>query len=302
MQFSHTALHREVEPPGWFPSIAGLCVAALVSVAAFTGIHDPASYAHETASWRVQGIGQDWVDLYVAVPWLIAASVAAFRGSYRGSLLLGGAFAYTAYSYAIYAFDVHFNQLFLVYCAILGLSVYGLVALSFTFGDARPWFGERAPRRVAAGFLIASSVVFALLWLAEDLPAVIRDEPPASLVEAGLPTNGVHVLDLALVLPALFIAGILLWRRRGAGYVLSTMALGFCVLMDLNIAGIAFAMHQAGLPSELVLVAGFCVLGAFASVLLAWLLRSSTPQNLRAIRGPHDLRVHHTHGRAHPLH
>ena len=40
--------------------------------------------------------------------------------------MLGGAYAFTAYTFAIYAFAVRFNALFLVYCAALGVSVFAL--------------------------------------------------------------------------------------------------------------------------------------------------------------------------------
>jgi hypothetical protein len=273
---SGPSLCREVTVPERFPAIAALIVAALVVIASSAGITDPAIYAHETASWRVQGIGQDWIDLIVAVPWLTASAIATLRGSRRASLVLGGGLAYTAYSFVIYAFDVHFNQLFLVYCAILGLSVYGLVGLGLGLGSAelRGWFGDRAPRRVASVMMMASAVVFALMWLADDVPAMIRDEPPASLADVGLPTNAVHVLDLSLVLPALFASGVMLWRRRGAGYVLATIAMGFCVLMDLNIAGIVIAMQRSGLPADLTLACVFGVVAALAAALLGLLLRS----------------------------
>lgn len=269
-------IQREVEAPGRFSAIAALIVAVLVTIASFAGISDPATYARETASWRAQGIGQDWIDLLIAAPWLVASAIATLRGSRRASLMLGGGLAYTAYSFVVYAFDVHFNQLFLVYCAILGLSVYGLVALAIALAgqDVRGWFTDRAPRQVASVMMMATAGVFALLWLADDAPAVIRGEPPANLAEVGLPTNAIHVLDLSLVLPALFASGVLLWRQRGAGYVLATIAMGFCVLMDLNIAGIVIAMQRAGLPADLTLACVFGVVAKFSAVLLVLLLRS----------------------------
>jgi hypothetical protein len=57
-------------------------------------------------------------------------------------------------------------------------------------------------------------VLFAALWLKEVLPAVLRGSTPGSIGEAGLLVNPVHVLDLSLLLPAMLIAGITLWRRQ----------------------------------------------------------------------------------------
>lgn len=270
-----------------FPATAGLVVAGLVAIASLFGISDPAIYARETPSWRAQGIGQDWIDLVVAVPWLIVAATESLQGSRRAALLLGSGLAYTAYSFVVYAFDVHFNQLFLVYCAILGLSAYGLIALAIAFArdDLRDWFASDALRRVVSTVLIASAALFALLWLRDDVPAVIRNQPPANLAEAGLATNAVHVLDLSLVLPALFASGVLLWRRRSIGYVLAAIALGFAILMDLNIAGIVVTMQRSGLGANLGLAYVFTAVALLEAVLLVLLLRSlPAPRQLLAGR------------------
>jgi len=276
-------VRREVQPPARFPAIAGLIVAALVVISSLAGIGDPATYGRETASWRAQGIGQDWVDLIVAVPWLIGSAIASLRGSHRGSLLLGSGLAYTAYSFVIYAFDVHFNQMFLVYCAILGLSIYGLIALAMTLAGKHLRVGVASPalRRVASVVLLATATLFALMWLGDDVPAVLRDEPPADLRDVGLFTNAVHVLDLALVLPALFASGILFWRRRNAGHMLATIAIGFCVLMNLNIAGIVVALQRSGLAPDLTMAWTFGGVAVVMAVVLGWLLHSSRTRPLQ---------------------
>jgi hypothetical protein len=43
---------------------------------------------------------------------------------------------------------VHFNSLFLVYCAALGLSAFGLLTLLLGLlgEDARRWYGDRSRR------------------------------------------------------------------------------------------------------------------------------------------------------------
>jgi len=233
-------------------------------------------YARETASWRAQAIGQDVVDLALAVPWLIVAAIATLRGSRRASLALGSGLGFAAYSFVVYAFDVRFNQMFLVYCAILGVSTYGLIALA-AHGAARHLRADvlaPAPRRVASVTLIASATLFALMWLGEDVPAIVRGAPPASLMDVGLATNAVHVLDLSLVLPAMLVSGVLLWRQRRMGHALASIAMGFCVLMELNIAGIMIAMQRLGVAATSSMVWVFTGLAAFAAVLLVSLLRA----------------------------
>lgn len=56
------------------------------------------------------------------------------KGSVKAFLVWSGVPLYLIYAYVIYAFDIHFNRLFLVYVAILGLSFVALcpcTSLSF---------------------------------------------------------------------------------------------------------------------------------------------------------------------------
>jgi hypothetical protein len=254
-----------------FAGRAGLATSVLVAVAALGGIVSHATYAHETASWRAQGIAQDWVDLLLAAPWLAIASVLALRGSRRGALLLGGAFAYTAYSFVLYAFAVHFNALFLVYVTTLGLSLYGLLDLARSLGGVRvhAWFDDRAPRRLVGATLIGFAGMFTLLWLAQIVPAILNGTTPPELEEVALATNPVHILDLAIVLPLMFVAGRRLRRRTDAGFALGVILLGFSVLMDAAILAMTIALRGSG-----VLVVAFAALATYVALLLGLMLRA----------------------------
>ncbi len=253
-----------------FAAIAALVAAGLVAIASLAGIFLPAIYARETASWRTQGIGQDWANVLVAAPWLIATAILALRGSRRGRLLLGGGLAYTSYSYVFYAFDVHFNAVFLAYCGALGLATYALAALASETAGVASWFDARVPHRLLGGFEMACAVAFALLWLSQIVPALVNGHAPAGLDEVGLFTNPAHVLDLAFVLPAMFAGGWLLWHRRPAGYAVVAILLGFSVLLGAALTAMAIVAAEPGSGI------GFAVgLGSFAlagTALLAWML------------------------------
>ena len=131
-----------------FDAWVSLPLAALVAWSALGGIFLPSTYARETASWAAQGAGQDWVNLLVVAPALSIGGVRALRGSLRARLVVGGALLYTVYSFLLYAFEVHFNPLFLVYCATLGLSFYALLAqlVRLLHEDGRAWYRGRFRR------------------------------------------------------------------------------------------------------------------------------------------------------------
>jgi hypothetical protein len=95
--------------------------------------------------------------------------------------------------------------------------------------------------------LLAVALAFGFSWLYELVPALLHGTVPASVVEADLPTNPVHVLDLSLLLPAHVAAAVLLLGRRPLGYLLAPVLLAFGVLMTASIVAVAGAMFARGL-------------------------------------------------------
>ncbi|HEU0031964.1 MAG TPA: hypothetical protein VFQ53_15130 [Kofleriaceae bacterium] len=243
-----------------FATNASILISALFVAVSLGGLLLPAAYARETTSWATQAIAQDWFDLVIAAPCIFfAASVA--RTNERARPVLAGFLLFAIYTFVIYAFAVHLNPLFLVYCAGLGLAVYALIALARSIHIAP---AELRWRRTTAGFLVVVGVAFGLLWLGELVPAAIRGREPAALVATGLFTNPVHVLDLSFILPLHVLAGVLVWRRRALGAVLAPVVLAFGALMAASIAvlvvaeggtAVAIAMGLVALASIALLVA-----------------------------------------------
>ena len=112
---SHGTGHR-VLPWLWL----SLPIAVLAMTGSLIGIVlDDEIYSEETANWAAQSVGQDIANL-VAFPVLLLLALLAGRGSMRAYLGWAGVLVYSAYTYAIYVFDVHFGPLFLVWVAEAG--------------------------------------------------------------------------------------------------------------------------------------------------------------------------------------
>jgi len=220
-------------------------LAALFGISSLVGVLRPdIAYRNETPLWTAQGVGQDWVDLFVVVPLIVWSAARSRRGSRTARMVLGGALIYSLYSLVLYAFAVHFNPLFLIYCGGLGLSFYAVLDLvAATRVERTPgWFVERGPAKATGLFIALLGVAFYALWLSDVVPALLSATTPKAIIDAGLITNPVHVLDLSIVLPAFLVAGISLYRRRALGYFLGPMLLAFGVIMDLALAGMAWSM------------------------------------------------------------
>jgi hypothetical protein len=239
MKISKTAL--------WLSVIDAL----LVLTASASGIFLKSIYARETPSWAVQGIGQDIVNLVAAVVLFIAVYFVN-KGSFKAFLVWSGVLLYLIYAYVIYAFDVHFNSLFLVYVAILGLSFYALVVsvIHLHLDSLQAYFSANTKARVVSVFLLVLGILFYLLWLREEIPALLTGKIPQSVIQANLPTNPVHVLDLGLYLPAMIITGLLLWRRKLLGYLLAGPLLVFSILTGSAILVIFLVVSSKGMPTS----------------------------------------------------
>jgi hypothetical protein len=255
-----------VNPPGRPPWWLWLSVPiALLGIpASLTGILVDRIYERETASWETQAIGQDIANLAVLSA-LLVLGYAAARGSTRALLAWIGLVAATAYTYAIYAFAVHFGPLFLLYVAVLGMSVWSVIGSLSGIDPARVRAAVREPR--AVGFvsilLFVVAGAFAVMWLSQDLPAMLDGTPSRELRDTGLLTNPVHVLDLALLLPAAAAAGVLLRRGRGWGHVLAPVMLSALTAISVGIVALSIVDASRGHESSLV-VAG--VIGAVGLV------------------------------------
>jgi hypothetical protein len=250
--------------------------ALLVLIASVLGIFLKSIYARETTSWALQGLGQDLVNL-VAVVVLFIAAYFVNKGSMKAFLVWSGVLLYLLYAYIIYAFDIHFNSLFLVYVAILGLSFYTLVGsiIHIHLDDLRNSFSANTPARLVSGFLLVLGIMFYLLWLREDIPALITGNIPSSITEANLPTNPVHILDLGLYLPAMLLTAILLWRRKLLGYLLAGPLLVFVILMGTAILAIFLVTGSSstGTPTSIGVEAFFAIIIVVSLILSVLYIR-----------------------------
>jgi hypothetical protein len=206
-------------------------IAVLVSVACTGGILLPGIYYKESASWALQAMGQDIATLALAVPALLFSALYLGR-SLRATLVWMGVLIYLIYSYLLYAFYIHFGAMFPVYMAILCLSFYTLLACVSRISLLklpRAFVGVKTMPVAAFLFLFAS--LFAALWTADIAHSLQSGIAPESAIDADLPVNPVHVLDLSFILPGMLITSAFLWKRRPLGFLFAAPMLTFSALM-----------------------------------------------------------------------
>ena len=225
----------------------------LLAIASYSGIFISATYARNTTSFAAQGIGQDIVNLFIVAPLLLLSTILYYKGNKKAMFLWAGLLSYILYSYVIYGFAQPFNFLFLVYCAILGISFYAFMyfVISKINGAIKDWYEEKFPKRAVIIYFVIIAALFYFVWLSEVVPALLNDEIPESIIENGTTTNPVHVLDLSILLPALLITGIFLFRDNKFGYLLAPILLVFLTFMALAVIGMIIAMIILGVETDL---------------------------------------------------
>jgi hypothetical protein len=238
-------------------------------------------YASLTPVFLPQALAQDIANLAVVSPaWLVLAAL-ALRGSLRAYLLWLGVLTFTVYNYVIYTFSVPFGPLFLLWVAVFGLCVYSLIGgvTAVNHKAVESSFTSRRAILVVAWFLIVTAVLFGLLWLSEDVPALLSGATPQSLIDMALPTNPVHILDLGFFLPAVIATGVLLLKKKPLAYTLTPAFLVFLVLTGIPILLTPVVQAARGEAAAWGTVAPIGTLTVALLCLLVWLLSTLRSQN-----------------------
>ncbi len=134
-------------------------------------------------------------------------------------------------------------------------------------------FVENTPYRAVSIYLAVLAILFYFLWLSETIPALMVGKIPQSLQDNGTPTNAVHVLDMAWILPAFGITAVSLWRKHSLGYTLAGVMLSYIVLLISAILSMVVFMIRNGQPVVVPQVVIFGILFAASLGMLIWYLQ-----------------------------
>lgn len=205
--------------------------AILTGIVSSIGIINPKIYLPMTPQEMLPGaVSQDIISL-VAAMGLLAAILAIKKGFNRAWLIWLGFSGYLLYAYAIYSFDRVYNNFFLLYVAIFGLSVY-IIIIFFKNADLACFEGtvkRSLPRKIVGAYFIILVLMFFMVWMSQILPGIQKHEPPVG--------NSIFVLDLSFFLPLLTIGAVLLLKKKPFGDFLAAIllikigTLGFSVFL-----------------------------------------------------------------------
>jgi len=265
-----------------------LLIVVLAGIASFTGIisneekglkeitsvhgeviklHGRGIYHNMSADVAVQGIGQDYVTFFIGLPMLIFGLMKALKGSLRWRLFLAGVIGYFFVNYWFYTAMGMYNELFLVYVGLMGLTFFALATVLFgvDLRTIKEKFSSRTPFKLSGIFLIVNAAMITLLWLQVIVPPLLDGTIIPKEVQH-YTTLIVQGFDLGLLLPLCFVTAGLFLKRKPLGFLLTPVYFVFLSLLMTALLAKLIAMSLIGVPGGpalviipiIMLVAYFC--------------------------------------------
>ncbi|MBI9032619.1 hypothetical protein JEZ13_11545 [bacterium] len=204
-------------------------------------------YKHMSSDLAIQGIAQDYITLFMAIPLLILSLLMHIRKSPRFSLILGGVLFYFFVTYLFYLAMGMYNEMFLVYVLLLGASFFALILhlISIDYAKINYLFKSNTPVKTSGVFLIINAFLIAMLWLSIIVPPLLNGQLYPQELEH-YTTLIVQGFDLALLLPMAFICGYLMIKKHHLAYVLGTFYLVFLSILMTALSAKIIGMKMEG--------------------------------------------------------
>lgn len=226
------------------PIILSQICLLLMIVQSATGLFVPGMYANDTTWGRAVFLGNDLINLFLFSPLLIIALILVKRGTAKGRLFWLGVQGLITYDYIYYPLGVVYSNYFLLYVAILGVSLYSFIfgMLGIGIADYQRLIPGKRARVVASVLILAFVMVFAFLWIGRWI---------MFLMTGKLDMEGVSMIstfDLLTLAVPLLLSSIWLLKGEGRGYVLSVVMCLVCGFYSfILVAYTPFAL-KANLP------------------------------------------------------
>jgi hypothetical protein len=226
-------------------------------------------YEHMSSDVAIQGIAQDYVTLFLAIPVMLVSLIGYRRKSNRAHFVLAGTLFYFLVTYLFYMAMAMYNYMYLLYVVLLGLSFFGLfLTLRQLNGlNVVEAFSSKTPARFVGWFLVVNSICIAFLWLGIVLPPLMDGSvyPPELNHYTTLIVQG---YDLGLLLPISFIAGMLLIAKKPDGYIYATTYIVFLSILMTALTAkiIAMAINDVNVIPVIFIIPTINAITVFSAV------------------------------------
>lgn len=228
-------------------------------------------YRHDSAYKAIAFRSFDWVSLVVAFPLFWLGIFLYRRGRLLGQLLLAALFTYLAYIYLIGFIGNAFNSLFLGWVALFSIGGFGLflVISELDFPSLPQKLSGHFPGKPVAVYLFSVAAILTAQYLVEIITSYLAGVPPVSLDH--YTTLELAGVELGIMIPLHILAGVLLWRQKAWGYVLSTILAfaAFVVFIALTISlFLSYFLYGQGTWMDIGITTGIAIVASAFSLVI----------------------------------
>lgn len=253
------------------PYTLSIMIAILATIASAGGLVLNGLY-RDNSFVKTTWLGNDAVTLFLAVPVLVGALIFSARGSLKAQLVWMGALDYMLYNYAFYLFGASFNAFFLIYVALLGLSIFALIfgLINLDVNRIHQQFHERTPVKWIGGYFLFVAFGLGAVYLMQSIGFIFTGQLPSIVTTSGHPTSIVFALDLTLLVPWFVVGALWLIKRQPWGFVIAGIlsVKGPLYTLVLAVNTLLVMKAELGGIAELPLWITLTLLGLLASGLL----------------------------------
>jgi len=127
------------------------------------------------------------------------------------------------YNYAFYLFGAAFNWFFLIYVALVGLSIFALIfgLANLNADRISQLFRERTPVKWIGGYFLFVAFGLTMVYSIQSILFITTGVVPAIVTRSGHITNVVFALDLTLLIPWFVLGALWLMKRKPWGFVIA---------------------------------------------------------------------------------
>lgn len=234
-------------------------------------IYGSGIYKNDSVAIAAQGKASDFVTIVMGIPLLAVSLYFACKGSFRGRILLTGTLGYFLYTYMSYTFLWMYNRLFIIYVLLMSLSLYAFILcmMSFDMENIKSYFHKKLPVKFLGGFQVFIAFTIGMLWLGKLAPSIFQGKVPVGLEQ--YTTLVIQGMDLGIVVPAAFLSGILLIKRKPFGYLLSSVIIikGITMLSSISAMIINQALNSVSMgAAEVIIFPFFNIIAIICLVIL----------------------------------
>lgn len=201
-------------------------IALLMAVVSLGGLFINNLYRDGSKFILTAWYGNDLVTLIIALPVFIGALFLNMKGSQRGLLIWLGMLDFIVYNFAFYLFGAAFNWFFPAYVALFTLGIFTFIfgMIEIDIEKIRHNITDKLTFRGVSIYMFIWAAILGAAWIGQWVGFVLTGNLPQIIIETGSSINLVAALDLSLVVPIGFLAGIWLLKQRPWGYVLAVIS------------------------------------------------------------------------------